>query len=862
MSKHIARYIFFVLLTAMWLPAMPLQAKDKDNYLIRGIVRDSVTNEVVPYASLTGWGHKLGTVCDVNGIFEISIPDTAMTFKVSSLGYAPYMLKVNKNRVNLYAVYLSPKAEMLKEVVIHRSKYSKKNNPAVNMMQRIRKTAQVNDPRRNPYYSYNKYQRITLALNDIGTPDKPNSIMKRFPALWQHVDTSDVSGKPILNLSLKETSSDVFYCHDGDIEREIVTGQSSTGVDEITDQESMQRFLDDVLREIDVYDKDINLLQNRFVSPLSPLAADFYKFFLTDSTTTTDGVRQYTLSFYPHNKSAFGFIGQMTVEPSDTAMFISAINMRVSPEINLNFIDNLTLHQEFIRGKDGSRLKTRDDLTIEITVIPGTPSLYARRNVAYAAHSFDPPENEKEIFSALARRRTTSDADKRDDEYWQHARLIELSKSESKIGEMMTRLRSYPLYRFMEKGVKILFSGYVATGKPSNFDIGPLNTFMSYNDLEGLRTRVGGMTMAAFSKHFFSRFYGAYGFGDHKWKYGVELEYSFNEKKIHSREFPIHSLMLNSKYDVYRPGENYVFTNADNFVLSLKRGDNHMLAYELKNTLTYKLELENNFSVTASLTNNRIYDSRLLKFSLTDGTAISDFSGNWADIEFRYAPGEKFYQTRSYRIPINMDSPIFILTHRYGPKIFGARWAVNRTELSFIKRFWLSAWGYIDFIGKGGHVWSKHTPYTQLFTPNANMSYIIEPESFSLINPMEFVADDYCSLDLTYWANGAIFNYIPLVKKLKLREVFSARSFWGKLSDRNNPRKNSDMLAFPSNPWGDSKDAIATTDVGRTPYIEVSAGIDNIFKCLRIDYVWRITHRWPAYKVARGGLRVAVHLTF
>ena len=127
---------------------------------------------------------------------------------------------------------------------------------------------------------------------------------------------------------------------------------------------------------------------------------------------------------------------------------------------------------------------------------------------------------------------------------------------------------------------------------------------------------------------------------------------------------------------------------------------------------------------------------------------------------------------------------------------------------------------------------------------------------------MEFVVDDYCSLDFTYWANGAILNYIPLVKKLKLREVFSARSFWGRLSDRNDPRKNPTMLAFPQNPWGDDSDGMGTLDISRTPYIELSAGLDNIFKCLRVDYVWRITHRRPNYDISRSGLRVAVHVTF
>ncbi len=862
MSIRTPFMIFFLCLWALLIPKQTLAHNDINTYLVRGVVRDSMTNQLIPYASLSAMEMKLGTVADSNGIFEINVPDTMITFKVSSQGYAPCFLKINKNRVNLYAVYLSPEAEMLKEIVVKKNKYSKKNNPAVDMMERIRRTAVANDPRRNAYYSYNKYQRVTLALNNVGSPDDSNALLKRFPFLWEHIDTSDVSGNPILNISLKETSSNVYFRRQGNIEREIVTGQSSTGIDEIADQESMQEFVDDVLREIDLYDRDINLLQNRFVSPLSPLAADFYKFFITDSTLLSSGQKQYTLSFYPHNKSSFGFIGQMIVEPSDSSMFISAVNMRVSSEINLNFIENLALHQEFVRATDGSRIKVRDDLTLEIKLFAGMQGLYARRNVAYAHHSFLSPNNETEIFGSMARRRMTNNAESQNNEFWQQARLVEMSEAESKIGVMMEQLRSIPVYRYFEKGVKILFSGYVPTGNPSSFDIGPVNTLISYNDLEGLRSRLGGMTMAGLSRHWFARFYAAYGISDHKWKYLVEAEYSFNKKKIHPREFPIHSIALKSQYDLYRLGESYMFTNPDNFVLSLKRGDNQLIAYEQRNSLNYTLELENNFSFKTSIVNSRIEESRLLKFELSGDSPLDYFNGNWIDLELRYAPGEKFYQARSYRIPINLDAPVFVLSHRWGPKAFGSKWAVNRTELSFQKRFWLSAWGYIDFIAKGGHIWSRNTPYTHLFTPNANMSYVIQPESFALINPMEFVTDDYCSLDFTYWANGALLNYIPWVKKLKLREVFSARTFWGKLSARNNPRLNEGMLAFPENPWGDGSDGIATANISKVPYVEISAGFDNIFKCLRVDYVWRITHRHPIYEISRSGFRIAVHVTF
>lgn len=840
-------------------PNMKASQPSSGRYFVSGIVRDSLTREPIPIAAVSTDNRHAGTLANSNGIFEMTVPNNTQALVFSSQGYASKVVPIRKNRVNIYEVMLAPQAQMLDEVVVKRKKYTKKNNPAVQLMERIRATARANDPRRNQYYNYDKYERITLGLNNITTnkEGKQNAIMKKFPFLWEYVDTSEISGKPVLPLSVKETSSQVYYRQSPKAEREIITGLKSSGVDEIANQEDLRVFLQDVLREIDVYDNDINILHNRFVSPLSPVAADFYKFYITDSVTI-DGEKAMQLSFYPHNKAVFGFVGRMYVVPSDTAMFIRRVNMRIAPEINLNFIENMYVDQEFERAIDGSRLKTRDDLILEISVIPGMQGMYARRNVAYSNANFDKPDDDKTVFQGLANTIVTPEARLRDEDFWRSVRLFEIPHGEASVGNMLAKLRSNKLYYWGEKFIKVMSSGYLYTGKESKFDIGPLNTFVTGNTLEGLRLRLGGMTTANLSKHWFGRFYAAHGFRDHKWKYGAEVEYAFNEKKYHSREFPVHSLRLNSSYDIDQIGQSYLFTNPDNFILALKRQEDNRVSYRRLNQLTYTLELENNFSVTAIAANDRQFSSRVLQFALTSPTEdvpLSAFTETWGEITLRYAPGEKFYQTRTYRLPINMDAWTVSLSHRFATNSFASKWNVNRTEASLMHRFWFSAWGYLDLFAKGGHVWSSNTPYTQMFIPNANLSYTVQPESFCLINAMEFVADTYASADISYFANGAILNYIPIVKKLKLREVLSARAFWGKLSDCNNPRCNNNMLMFPTND-------IAVTDVSRTPYIEAGVGLENIFKCLRVDYVWRLTHRHPGYPIDKSGLRIAMHFTF
>lgn len=849
------RYVIILLLALVAFTGKA--ATPVSSYLVRGIVKDSISDEAVPYARITSSSKKGSTVAGSDGVFEITVRDTTSWLNVTAQAYEAKTIKISRGQVNMYAVYLSPQVQELQAVVVKKQRYSKRNNPAVDMMQRLRRQSQNRDPRRNDYYNYRQYQRISIALNNFTKDPSTSKLLKRFPVLWTCMDTSDISGRPIMQLSVKETASDVHYRRQPKATREIVTAYHSTGVDQIFDQESMQTFLEDVLRPVDVFSGEITLLQNRFVGPLTAVSADFYRFYLGDTITTSEGRKLVPLSFYPRNKASFGFIGSMEVDVTDPVLFVNHIDMRISSDINLNFIQNLRLEQSYARATDGSRLITNDNLTLEGTVLPGTPGLYINRTLAYAGHDFDIPEGSDTIFAERRERRVERQAESRDTIYWEGVRLVELPKSQRNVSSAMVKLHSYPLYRFVEKGVKALFSGYISTSTPSYFDIGPLNAMASYNDIEGFKLRAGGMTTANLSPHWFGRFYTAYGFGDHKWKYGVEAEYSFNDKRYHSREFPVHSLRLNLTYDTYHPGQSYMFTNPDNFILSLKRRDDYNVTYQRLATLTYTRERHNGLSVTASVNVERQWPGPHLPLTLGTGEALPNFDMSWIDLELRYAPGEKFYQTRTYRLPVNLDAPVVMLSQRIGSRhIAGSRWSVCRTQLSVQKRFWMSAWGYLDLIGKGGHVWSRNTPYFQLFIPNANLTYTIQPESYALINAMEFIADSYASIEATYWANGALLNYVPLLKKLRLREVFAVRTFWGKLGGSNNPSDNTSLLSFPSS------DGVGRTDVSKTPYVEASVGIENIFKCLRVDYVWRLTHRYPGYPVDRSGVRLAVHVTF
>lgn len=743
----------------------------------------------------------------------------------------------------------------LEEVTVKPGKehYSKKNNPAVDFVGRIRENAELGDPLRKDNYNFERYERITIALNDIADSiGTDGGLLKKFQFLNEYVDTSEVTKKPILPLSIKEKVSNIYNRKDPRATREFITGLRRKGLDDISNQEAIQTVLEDFFREINLYDNDITLLTNRFVSPLSKIGPDFYKYYLSD-TIVVNNDSCAIVSFVPRNNATFGFVGRLTVALHDPTMFIRHASMTLSPKANVNFVKSLHIDQTFERLDDGTRLKTSDVLTVEFEVIPNTQGLYAQKYTTYRNHNFDKSDR-PELYDRLGTTYASADAFLKDDTFWEERRGSGTSVSEREIGSMIADLRSVSIYKWVERAIGILVSGYVPLGKSDKVEFGPVNTLVSFNDVEGTRFRIGGVTTANLSKHWFSRGYVAYGTKDHKWKYSGEIEYSFNEKKRHAREFPVHSIRLRHKYDTDAVGQDYEFTNPDNIFLSLKRMKDTLMIYQRSTALEYTLELDNNFSVSASVSHIRQEATRYIPFRFSDGSMLSHLDFTPFTLTLRYAPGEKFMQTKSHRIPVNLDAPVFQISHTYAPggKFGGCKYTVNKTEMSFQKRFWLSAFGYIDAIVKGGHVWST-SPFTALLIPNANLSYTIQPESFALMSPMEFITDSYAVFDMTYWANGAIFNYIPYLKKLKLREVFAFRGVWGHLSDKNNPRHNRWLPQFPieANP----------VKMTSTPYMEISAGIDNIFRVLRVDYLWRLSYR-NTPGVDKSGLRIALHFTF
>lgn len=825
---------------------------------IKGLVTDSVSGEPLPYVSIIVKGTTTGAATDLDGRFSLTVPSSASgkMLEVSYLGYSTKQVPLKSGQS--LSIQLAPTGIALNEVVVKpgRERYRRRDNPAVAFVKNVIERRDANDPRNHDYYSYDRYQKMVFAMNDYKPKKHEDGKTGKFDFLVDFIDTLDV-GTTILPISEKEHFETVYYRRDPHSEKRLVKGDKSAGVDEVFSRDGIQQFLNEAFREVDIFRNNIPLFLQRFVSPLSSLGPTFYKYYLMD-TLEIDGQKCMDLGFVPFNSESFGFTGHLYVT-LDSTYFVRRVLLNVPKDINLNFVSHMTIDQTFRREPDGTRIITKDDIRVNFKLSEKSKGMFAQRLIVYSNHSFEPDTAQLAIFEQPAPSITLKEAYTQTDKFWEENRPQEgRRRNPNTVDKLMAKLRSIPIFYVTEKIVTILVSGYVPATKDeanNKFEFGPMNTTISGNAIEGARFRVGGTTTPQFHKRLTLDGFAAYGVRDKKMKYDALVEYSFIDRKQYRKEFPMHSIRFEYMYDINKLGQQYMYTSKDNFLLAIRRKRDTRATYLRKAELTYTREHYNGISYSAVLRNKREYATPYAVFDRinADGslTSLDHYDMTELELNFRYGYNEKFYQTRNNRIPITFDAWVFNLSHVMGWKGFlGSSYNYQRTDIGLQKRLWFSAFGYTDIILKAGKVWTK-VPYPLLILPNANLSYTIQPEAYTNMNAMEFINDEYASWDVTYYMNGLLLNRIPLIKKLKWREVFCFRGLWGHLSDKNNPAKSTGLFAFPE----------GSMTLGKAPYMEASVGIENIFRFLRLDYVWRLNYR-DNPDIQTHGVRCTMRIQF
>jgi hypothetical protein len=856
---------------------------------IHGTVVDSETGDPIPYLNIYYDGKGMGTITDMEGRYSIEYHSGWNELTFSMVGYTTQVIKVSAQTRELNIKMRSDL--MLEEVIVKpkKEKYSRKNNPAVELMKKVIASKKKTNLEQNDFYRYNKYQKITLAVNNITADSLRESwLFKKYPFFRDQVEVCDVTNKNILPLSIDETVSEKVYRKEPHSEKTYIRGINSGGVNELfSTGDMLTTVLKDVFQDIDIYQDRFRFLQYPFDSPVSEAGINFYKFYIMD-TVYVDKEKCFHLSFVPNNPQDFGFTGHLYIL-ADSTYRVKESQLNLPKKTDINFVDNMIIDQKFGELPTGEWVLLEDDMLCELSYLKKVLGSYqVRRTTRYFDFSFDPiPES---MFKRKEKEIKDVNAMMRNEMYWSQYRQEELTKSETRMGSFVDDLTKIKGFKYIIFVLKALIENFVETSTPdSKVDIGPINTIISSNYIDGLRLRGSLQTTAKLHPHLFLKGYYAYGFKDQKSKYMGEVEYSFNKKEYLPREYPKNSLTLTYQYDNMLPSDKFISTDKDNVFTALKVCSVDQYNYERKATLKYEREREFGLKTTAMFRHANyepcgelFYRTMAGESALQSALDRQELAGQkWVKSPFnthditvtemsfglRYAPGETFVNTKQRRLPVNLDAPEFTLQHTLALKgVLGGDYTYNMTEASAYKRFWLSSWGNIDVYLKGGIQWNK-VPFPLLIMPAANLSYIIQDETFNLINNMEFLNDRYASLDVSWNMQGKLFNRIPLLKKLKWREFIGVKCLWGTLTDKNNPfleqnRYDNTLMMFPGHYDMNGVYQYSSNVMDpKKPYVEITAGIHNIFKLLHVEYVRRLNYN-ELPTANKWGVRLMIRTVF
>lgn len=835
---------------------------------VRGTVTDSLTLNPISFVQVYYEGTSIGTQTDDRGRYELPSPSGGKpaVLVFSSIGYGKKMVVVKPREVKRVNMKLSETAHALSEVMVkpRRERYSRKNNPAVELIRKVIANKKKADLRNHDWYSYYGYQKMTTSLDDVTPAMLDEGVFRQMPFLKEQVEMDSATKRMVLPVAMDETVTRYVWRRSPKAEKSIVLGQKSVGVNNLLSVgEGMTTIMESIFGQIDIYDEDIDLLEKRFISPIASTGAiSFYKYYIMD-TLKVESDSCIHLTFVPMNSQDFGFSGHLYIV-KDSSYQVKMCRMTLPRKTGVNFVDEIDILQEYQQLPDGSWGMKTDDLRVNLSLVDMLQGVQVQRTTRYTGYSFAPLE--ASLFQSKLKEEVHADAQIQDQIFWDKHRPVPLTEKENGMKRFVDDIKQMSGYKYLIFAARALVENFIETGKgdqPSKFDIGPVNTMLSSNYIDGLRLRLSGKTTAALNPHLFFNGYAAYGFKDGKPKYKAEVEYSFAKKKRLPFEFPRRSVSLSHQYDVMSPSDKYLVTDKDNMFLSFKSNTVDQMSFMRKTILAFNYETVTNFSTRLELRHVNDRPVGKLAYIRHDGTgmnAVRDITTAEASVTFRYAPGETFVNSKQGRMAVNRNASVLSLTHTVGLKgLLGSDYNYQITELSLYKRFWLSSWGRINATLKGGVVWDK-VPFPLLSFPATNQSYIIQLNHFHLINNMEFLNDRYASLDLTADLNGVLLNRIPLIKRLKWREVFGVNILYGSLSDKNNPAVcpfDEDLFLFPQRDGRVTSFAM-DPDV---PYIEYHVGVHNVFKILRIEYFRRLTYlNLP--DVNKHGVRMSLQFKF
>lgn len=786
---------------------------------VSGMVVDN-TDMPIPYANVVFKGSKIGVVSNEDGRFYIEAPDNYDTLLVSFVGFPTKEVKLTKSVSYDFKIVLS-EGKSLKEVVVYAGKTSKKNNPALDILRKIWERRRKNGLKMFKQYQYDKYEKVEFDMNTIDSAMMKSKIFKGMEFVFKNVDTSRVTGKTYLPIFINESISEVYGDNQIKKTKEILKANKNSG---LGNGDGVNTFIKDLYNDFDIYDNYLNFFDKSFTSPLSRTGIDVYNYVLAD-TAVIDNKLCYNIVFYPRRKNELTFKGDFWV--NDTTFAIKKINMAVTKSANINWVKDIYIEQEFEVLNDSVFLPTRDYMMSDFALRKKEESkgIYGKRTTMYQNFKFN--EKKPEKFYKEEINFIDNSVYNKDDNYWSENRFEKLNKDEQGIYKMLDTLKTVKKFQRMYNLVSILGSGYVEF---KNFDYGPIFSTFGYNEVEGVRVRVGGRTYFGPNDTWRLQAYTAYGFEDNKFKYGFSGKWMVDKKN---------RIILSggNRRDVEQIGASLTTTNdvlgrsyASSGVFTT--GANGKLTNINLTTIAAEIEPAKNFTMQLGFS-YRTLESASDTFSLdyfddnTFTTINSEVKQSEINLQFEYTPKRK---TIGYGVERReVDSPYsrFFINYSQGLKGFiDSDFDYQKIQLYYKQPLIIGAIGRSNFTVELGKTFGQ-VPLGLLSVVPGNQTYFIIDNTFNNLNFYEFVADQYATINWQHNFQGKIFARIPGLRKLNLREIIGIKGVYGTVSDENKAI-NASGLIYQS---------------PEKPYWEYSAGIGNIFKVFRLDFAWRGNYR-------------------
>lgn len=831
--KQIISKLFIPVLTLMLaLLAGNAQAQTTS---VRGRVTDAA-GAALPSVSVFFPGTPDGTSTDENGNYELRTEQKVSKLQFSFISYKTVVKNVSQGEAQTINVQMADDTRTLSEVVVKPKKvrYRNKDNPAVELIRLVVDNKSKNRLESYQYAQYEQYEKVKLSWSNTPERIKKNLLFRRYKYMTSNVDTTTVPGKALMPVYLQEIVSDVYYRKDPEKKKSYITAEKRVDFGSFVDNQGFAMYVKHMYQDIDIYENNIFLVTNQFLSPIADLAPTFYKYYITDTVKNGDE-RWVELSFFPRNKADMLFQGKLYVT-LDGSYAVPRAELTINKNINLNWVRDMDILLDFEKGEDGKYHLAKSTMRADFSSSNGAKnSIYGQRSVSFKKFIVNQPQPDS-VYKGLAEEKLAI-ADTKTGDFWEANRHDSLTATEAQAYVAIDSLQKSKSFRRSMDLITLVLAGYKRVGP--YVEIGPVNTFYSFNPVEGFRGRIGGRTTPQLSKRIYFETYGAYGFKDEKWKYYFGGTYSFTGRSIF--EFPVTTLRVNYQHDTKIPGQELQFIQEDNFLLSFKRGVNDKWLYNDILNIEFLKEFRSHLSLKFNFKNWKQEPAGGLEYisaEVNKPERIPDITTTELGGEIRWAPKEEFYQGKQYRIPIFNKYPILTFRAIVGVKdLFGGQYNYQNLTLNAYKHYYLSQLGYGDATLEGGYIFGR-VPYPLLDIHRANQSYSYQLQSYNMMNFLEFVSDHYVSFNLDHCFNGFFFNKIPLLKKLKFRECVDLKVLYGGVRDENMPDKNPDLLKFPTSLNGKP----STFTLAEQPYVEGSVGIGNILNFFRIDVVKRFTY--------------------